>query len=708
MGAPVSAALRCGVSSLSFLSLYLGLQFSAFGSPAFAGNTVAGEHMEIVATPTCLGVQWFISGDDNLTSTVEVQYRDVDASGPWRVAQPLLRVEPGSFNGDGVDPGNLLAGSVFDLTPNTTYELRLVLEDPDGGSATEYRIERTRPLPADPVEPRVRYVVPGSGGGSGTEADPFRGIAQANALAIPGDVFLLQPGTYSGVSTLSTSGTETDPIVWRGVDAESVVLDGEDIAKPVVDFPGSRYVHLEDVTVIRPRQMAIRGNATSGIVVRGCTVDSSNLTGAEKGGIYFFGPGQSNVYIADNTVRGPIRWEDGRNDDAYGIVVAGRGHVIRNNEIFDWWDGISVGHGETEVETSDCDVFSNEVYNCTDDGIETDGSRHNVRVVGNRFTNVLCGISAQPVYGGPMYAVRNVVYNSQLKPLKYHVWPTGLIVFNNTFVGADPRGWGDGQWRNAIVRNNLFLGGSGPGHSGDPISFDAQGERADLDYNGWRQVEPDRFARFNGTYYETLETFQEALDMSWHAVYVDLTVFYEAEEPELGPYLGQGGYLPGYVPGSQDLRLSPGSVPEDAGVMLANITEGYDGAAPDLGAYETGLPFPIYGPRTEEPGDPSDVTTPSALAAGPTLVAYPNPFSAEATIDFAGRLDDSSALRVYAVDGRLVRTLDLASRTTQSRVAIWDGRDEFGRDVGDGIFFLRLEDSSRNEPIAQTKVIRVD
>jgi hypothetical protein len=32
-------------------------------------------------------------------------------------------------------------------------------------------------------------------------------------------------------------------------------------------------------------------------------------------------------------------------------------------------------------------------------------------------------------------------------------------------------------------------------------------------------------------------------------------------------------------------------------VALPNITDGYTGRAPDLGAYEYGVPLPHYGPR---------------------------------------------------------------------------------------------------------------
>ena len=51
-------------------------------------------------------------------------------------------------------------------------------------------------------------------------------------------------------------------------------------------------------------------------------------------------------------------------------------------------------------------------------------------------------------------------------------------------------------------------------------------------------------------------------------------------------------------PDSVDLHLRTKSKAIDAGVVLPNITDGYGGKAPDLGAYEYGQPEPHYGPRT--------------------------------------------------------------------------------------------------------------
>jgi hypothetical protein len=46
-----------------------------------------------------------------------------------------------------------------------------------------------------------------------------------------------------------------------------------------------------------------------------------------------------------------------------------------------------------------------------------------------------------------------------------------------------------------------------------------------------------------------------------------------------------------------DFRLKAGSAAVDRGVVLPNVTDGFAGQAPDLGALEAGQAPPHYGPR---------------------------------------------------------------------------------------------------------------
>jgi hypothetical protein len=58
------------------------------------------------------------------------------------------------------------------------------------------------------------------------------------------------------------------------------------------------------------------------------------------------------------------------------------------------------------------DFYNNDIHLMADDFIEADGGVHNIRVLRNRGVNAAqCGLSAQPVYGGPAYYIRNVLYH---------------------------------------------------------------------------------------------------------------------------------------------------------------------------------------------------------------------------------------------------------------------------------------------------------
>ncbi|MBK8208238.1 MAG: right-handed parallel beta-helix repeat-containing protein [Planctomycetes bacterium] len=575
--------------------------------------TTPGAIVDEIPTCNCLGFRWLITGDTDLDCSVAVDYR-LAGTTAWLPAQPMLRVEPASVSGNAFDPGNLLAGSVLGLQPDTDYEVRLTLSDPDGGASVQTRNLRTRAIPADPVAPVLKYVAPGSGGGAGTQSSPYLGLAAAQAGATAGDVFILQAGTYSIPSTFTfnKSGTAGNPIVWRGVDAATVILDGAGSAQPVLTFSGSQHVHLEKVTVRNPLRTAINGTATKNLVIRECVIDCSAVsTSTEAHGVLLQGAGHEGAYISQNRIRGNIDWTGGRNQDAYACILLGRGHIIQYNEIYDWWDTAGLGGNDTTVDTSGCDIRGNDFHNVTDDGIEMDGARFNNRVLENRFTNVLCGISCQPCLAGPTYIVRNAIYNYQLKPLKFHILgntPTGMLVYNNTFVGADPRGIGGGDWRNSHFRNNLFLASDDSG----AIAFDTNAQRFSWDYNGWyHSPSASNFGRLNGTYYAIIAAFRSGMGQEAHGLLVDYTVFTSAAMPTRGGlvYPFTSGFSAPYTPGAADLTLKSGAnVAVDAGVALPNVT---DAAAPDLGAYERGAGVPAYGPA----GFNGGTSTPSAPSA---------------------------------------------------------------------------------------------
>ena len=85
-------------------------------------------------------------------------------------------------------------------------------------------------------------------------------------------------------------------------------------------------------------------------------------------------------------------------------------------------------------------------------------------------------------------------------------------------------------------------------------------------------------------------------------------------------------------------------------------------------------------------------TVPKATAL---LANYPNPFNPETWIPYQLAKEADVTLRIYAIDGTLVRTLALGHQPAgmyqnRSRAASWDGRNAIGEPVASGLYFYTL------------------
>ena len=77
------------------------------------------------------------------------------------------------------------------------------------------------------------------------------------------------------------------------------------------------------------------------------------------------------------------------------------------------------------------------------------------------------------------------------------------------------------------------------------------------------------------------------------------------------------------------------------------------------------------------------------------LANYPNPFNPETWIPYQVSEPAEATLRIYSVNGELVRTLALGQTPagiyqSRSRAAYWDGRNDMGESVASGIYFYTL------------------
>jgi hypothetical protein len=244
------------------------------------------------------------------------------------------------------------------------------------------------------------------------------------------------------------------------------------------------------------------------------------------------------------------------------------------------------------------DFHNNDISVSADDGIELDGSMRNVRAWENRIANALMGISFQPVWGGPVYAIRNIVYNTASAPFKLNNDPSGVVLLHNTafrYRETDITGPYDGTgWpqlgepgnyaANAWIANNIVIG------SDAPLFIRQEMPLLRMDNNGYWPSGSFRFQINNVVNtYASLTAFTAGTGFEASGTTLSQPIF-QTPPPAAADYKPVGINL--------TFALSSQSNARDRAAVLANINDGFVGSAPDLGASEFGGAPILYGPRT--------------------------------------------------------------------------------------------------------------
>jgi hypothetical protein len=257
----------------------------------------------------------------------------------------------------------------------------------------------------------------------------------------------------------------------------------------------------------------------------------------------------------------------------YAVKVYGPGHVIAHNAIAYFHDAIGIStygtpEQDPERRASSIDIYNNDMHMLNDDFVETDGGVHNVRVMNNRGINAAQGgYSSQPVFGGPVYFIGNLLYHVPTGvAFKFSAKPAGLFVYHNTIIGEqvtrDPSS-------NVHFRNNLFLGRDTPGRG--IMAWANATDAFSSDYNGFRpnrgvaeqyswlgpkpgqhlyEPRPEDWMSFM-----TLADFRRATSQESHGIEVDFDCFERLAPPD--PAARHAVYHAADL----DFRLRPGSTP---------------------------------------------------------------------------------------------------------------------------------------------------
>lgn len=526
----------CRLALLSFL-------FHGYIFPAFAQNRTFPEDLAS-PYPTIhnLAVEWYIAGDDNQNGRVTIQFRK-RGGGEWREGMPLRRVPAGSNIGFTWE--NKHSGSIFGLEPDTEYDIRLSLKDPDGGSAKRLMIARTRPVPR--IDHRARIIE-------------------------------IAPGNYDTLKT--KSGTKEHPVVYRCTRGVATYKH--------IDLKNNEWVFIHKLYVknLSDKGIGIQMNGAKNCVVSGCTIDAVY-------GIVAYLPGALNCYISDNTITGISEWTPetmgahGKNIGE-GIEMTGPGNVICYNKVTGFRDCISTMEDKHVFDQTCIDIYNNDIYTGADDGIEADFCFSNCRIYNNRLTNCYVGLSSQPGLGGPTYFMRNAMYNIVHAAFKLKRFSQGDVVLHNTVIKVGTGLGGNSRMDYAYFRNNLAIGGPTGGvnwgdyGAGNPYAADIKdpGTHSSFDYDAVGVYEMPYVALIGGKSFSDIEKHgigHITLEETFRNV-----VFPNPPVPERA------------VP---DLRPRPDSKVIDAAEYIPNVNDDFTGEAPDCGAYETDQKMPHYGPR---------------------------------------------------------------------------------------------------------------
>jgi parallel beta-helix repeat protein len=323
------------------------------------------------------------------------------------------------------------------------------------------------------------------------------------------------------------------------------------------------------------------GSGGSGIYMtgaNGCWIENNHVHTMGGKPIYLRSMA-SDCLIENNVCRDPRiyswPWDatKGHNEENAAISQrGGRGVVIRYNICQGTTDGVDTGgdDGATENIGVDLDIHDNTITLMGDDALEPETtSGINVRVWHNRVDNVFSGCSIAPNTVGPTYVLYNTITNYKRGGFKFSLSGTAQIwICHNTvtsIVPGAPAVHPSGPYSNIHFRNNILVGNGSASVSDDAGESQTGNDYdSDLIYSNY----PALF-RWKGVNYSTLSALRSGTGFEM---------------------LGRAGDPLFVAPGNGDYMPGPASPAIDGGIRLPGINDAYNGAAPDIGAIEYGIP----------------------------------------------------------------------------------------------------------------------
>jgi hypothetical protein len=398
--------------------------------------------------------------DDNNNMSAVVEYKPTTGS-TWVTAftpyiDRLSEVWSGESRSTATNPNyKQIRTAIFGLSSNISYDVKVTVVDADGvlginpitGTVVTWNHD-------NPIMKGNTYYVNSSTGddnNSGLSGSPWKTITKANGSVSAGDTIRLT-GSFSGFNWTS-NGSSTNYIKIESADYNNPA-NISSLTTIAASYNWITHINFN---------ASVRTTGAEYLVFNHNTI--RNYSGSYIGNFGMVSGSVLGNLIEHNTI-----YNDSipSNESGTGIyinaAVAGR-FVIRYNTIHTAYDGIG-GSGNFSFNAGppeSSDIHNNEIYDCYDDGIESEGGNINIKIWSNTIRDAArpgygrVGIAVAPIEIGPAFILNNVIYNAA------HGFKLGFgkgkgYFINNTIWNVDQAGasTSGGSAANLEFYNNIF------------------------------------------------------------------------------------------------------------------------------------------------------------------------------------------------------------------------------------------------------------
>lgn len=473
------------------------------------------------------------------------------------------------------------------LDPNTSYDVRVTYYDLNNNEIGHHQASTiTRNNNPNIPTSDVRIVATnGNDTGTGSEANPFATLQRAFQNAGPGTTVMMRGGIYSqALGRQGLSGQKNNYITLLSYQGESVIIDGSSLGTNLPGQSGGEVgykglIYLNTCSFFRILGLNIQNSQLNlmvlystgeGIIIENNTLRGGNLSGSNDTQMVQRRYGGRDMIIQNNRFI-----QEGSPKKIYGLYNwgAGWGLVVCDNLFTSpdgsLYDGIGGGPenklGDEFSYTGEYDVYRNVADGHSDDGYQIEGKCLNYRCRQNTIRGGNVGIAICPVMIGPCYSLRNTIFNVKWYGYKLGDNTTGhTYVYHNTILGVKGYQVTNGGLRNLHMANNIV---DTTNYIYEIYNYDQDN---DVDYDLVFTTKSSEVIKWKGARYNTLAAFQSATGQGVHSIW------------------GQASFV---NRGSGDLRLQPGSLGIEKGVVIPGINDAdspwpFIGAAPNIGAIE--------------------------------------------------------------------------------------------------------------------------